>query len=277
MKKSPLFSIVIVNWNHGLFLKECIKSILFQDFKDFELIIIDGGSTDNSLEVIQEFDDGIHYWISEKDSGQSEAFNKGFRISQGEFLLWVNADDILLPGALSVCASVIINNPTCDWIAGNTIFLDSNGQIVKCAKGSRWNDFNNGGCFIPVFGPSSVFRRELLNRVGFFDESLIYSMDTDLWVRFRINGIKFERLNRYIWGFRLHDNSKTAITHSGKRIKKMENEAEVIRARYCNNSSGFLRIMGQRLFRILDLTLLFSFYETIRFRGRHFSEYFKIR
>ena len=91
----PLLSIVIANYNYGRFLEEAIQSVLSQSCNDYELIIVDGGSTDNSVEIIKKYEDKIAWWVSEKDKGQSDAFNKGFAHAKGKYLTWLNADDIL--------------------------------------------------------------------------------------------------------------------------------------------------------------------------------------
>jgi len=273
MSKQPLFSILIVNYNYGAFLRDCIKSILTQNFDNYELLVIDAASSDNSIDIILEFENSIDWWISEPDSGQSEAFNKGFRMANGDFFLWVNADDILLPGSLSLVSEHLINYPNSNWIAGNTIFFDINGMIINCASGSKWSYFTNGGCFIPVFGPSCIFRRNLLEEVGWFDETLHYSMDTDLWIRFRLFGYKYDRLDSYIWGFRIHNQSKTSSTHSGKKIVKMDLEKKIIKMRYCDDNLLPIRIFCQRILRLFDGSFFISVLNTIRLKGLPIKEY----
>ena len=112
MQNNPLLSIVIANYNYGRFLEEAIQSVITQEgFDQCELIVVDGGSTDNSVEVIKKYSDKISWWCSEPDGGQSSAFNKGFRRASGRFLTWLNADDIFLPGALSAIMYEIRQHP----------------------------------------------------------------------------------------------------------------------------------------------------------------------
>lgn len=270
----PLFSILVVNYNHGSYIRDCIESIVTQNFLDYELLIVDAASSDNSVEIIKEYNSSINWWISEPDNGQSEAFNKGFRRAKGQYLLWVNADDILLPGALKN-SNDLIQNTNCDWIAGNTIFFDKDRKIIKCSRGTRWLHFANGGCFIPVFGPSCIFRSSILKEVGGFDESLFYSMDTDLWIRFRIKGYKYYRLEKYIWGFRIHTQSKTSETHMGKKIDKMELEKKLIESRYSNDKFNWFRILFQRSYRVMDTSFFVSLFDTFLLKGSNILNFKK--
>ena len=119
---NPIISIVIANYNFGRFLADAIESVLAQDMgDDVELIICDGGSTDNSIEVIKKYEDKIAWWVSENDGGQSAAFNKGFAHAHGRFLTWLNADDILTRGALRAIANEIHKNPSCEWFVGSSV------------------------------------------------------------------------------------------------------------------------------------------------------------
>ena len=122
----PLLSIVIANYNYGRFLETAIKSVVEQDgFDKCELIIVDGGSTDNSVEIIKKYEDKITWWVSEKDKGQSDAFNKGFAHANGKLGCWVNADDLLLPGTIKSVIGYISTHNECEWISGGMVFLDS--------------------------------------------------------------------------------------------------------------------------------------------------------
>lgn len=123
MKNTPLFTVVIANYNHGKYLNSALDSLVNQDYQNFELFVIDAKSTDNSLEIIKKFEDRIDWWISEPDSGQSDAFNKGFKKANGQFLFWLNADDVLLPNSLSIAFDYIGKYPDFSWFAANTVFF----------------------------------------------------------------------------------------------------------------------------------------------------------
>lgn len=213
---NPFFSIVIANYNHGTFLEEAILSVLEQDCTDYELIMVDGGSTDKSLEIINKYKDRFSWWVSEKDNGQSDAFNKGFKKANGLFFLWVNADDLLLPETLKKAKEFLIKNKDCQWLVGNTINMDVNRKFKWCIRGPifiKWLVLHGT---VYVYGPTTFFKKELFAKVEGFDESLYYTMDTDLWYKFLNLGYKFHRLNHYCWAFRIHEESKTAHTQISK-------------------------------------------------------------
>lgn len=210
MLDNPLFSIVIVNYNHGLFLEEAIQSILNQDCSDYEIIMVDGGSTDKSLEIIQKYKNKFSWWVSEKDNGQSHAFNKGFKKAKGSFFFWLNADDLLLPQTLSKAKIYLNKKPNCKWLAGNTVTMDVNRLFKWCIRGPmfiRWLVMHGT---VYVYGPTAFFKRDLFFEVNGFDETLFYTMDTDLWYKFLDKGYRFDRLKHYCWAFRIHADSKTS-------------------------------------------------------------------
>ena len=119
--KTPFLSIVIANYNFGNLLSVAIESIIQQDCQDYEIIIVDGGSKDNSVDVIKKYERFISWWVSEPDKGQTNAFNKGFAHAKGDFFTWLNADDILLPGTISALKRTILKNPTADFVTGNMV------------------------------------------------------------------------------------------------------------------------------------------------------------
>ena len=136
----PLLSIVIANYNYGRFLEEAIQSVLMQDAGDLaELIICDAESTDNSVEVIKKYEKHITWWCSEKDGGQSAAFNKGFSHARGKFLTWLNADDVMMPGTLKAFEDATARHPDCEWFVGGVMWLDKEMKIIKCGRGRHFS------------------------------------------------------------------------------------------------------------------------------------------
>lgn len=210
MSEQPLISIIIANYNYGRFIETAIQSVLNQSFKDFELIIVDGGSTDNSVEVIQGYSNKLAWWCSEKDRGQSHAFNKGFAKARGKFLTWLNADDVLLQGGLEAIAKEIARFPDCKWFIGSCIWFDQELRVERCFRAHRFSYIRNRWSgHLSVGGPSSFFSTQLLKCVGGVDESLHFMMDTDLWLKFYlVYGAKYRRTVAYVWGYRIHAASK---------------------------------------------------------------------
>lgn len=271
--KTPLFSIVLVNYNHGQYLEEAIKSVLLQSCSDFEFIIVDGGSNDNSLDIIKKYEDKLAYWISEKDNGQSDAFNKGFRRAKGEFYFWLNADDVLLPHSIKYSKDAIRKNKTYRWFVGNTIFINEDGIIQKCARGLPWNSYLIKNGQIYVYGPTAIFHRNLFEQLGGFDERLFYTMDTDLWMRLVNMGYKFKRINKYIWTFRIHNDSKTSHALIDRPSEKFQQEQDLI-AR--ENKLPITRggVFKQTVFKILAGTYMLSLIDTIKLKGKSYLNFY---
>ena len=210
--ENPLISIVMPTYNQSPYIVEAIESVLCQDYPNKELLIIDGGSTDGTVDIIRSYEDRLAYWVSEPDSGQSEAFNKGFSRCKGDFLTWVNSDDILIPGALSRVARASARHPDISWFAGNCIRIDAEGKVIKCTMNEGWYWFLPKLGALNAYGPSTFFTRELLDKVGGVDETFHIMMDTDMWRRFYAAGHRFVRINAYLWAFRAHEQSKTCGT-----------------------------------------------------------------
>lgn len=267
MNLNPLFSIVIVNYNYGEYLKYAIESIVQQSYTNYELIIIDGGSTDNSIDIIKSYSSKIKYWVSEKDNGQSNAFNKGFSRATGDYFFWLNADDILVPNSLDIVAKYINKNIECKWFVANTIFFDENNTIIRCRRGIKWKDFliHNGPIY--VYGPTSIFHKSLFIESGGFDESLYYTMDTDLWMRFANLGYKFKRVPAYVWALRIHSKSKTS--HAFESVPDSKFLKERIAIQNKNNwKYNPKKILIQKLYKLLSGVYLSSYFDTLKKRGK---------
>lgn len=273
---NPLVSIVIVNYNYGRFLSEAIQSIVLQDgFSECELIVIDGGSSDNSVDVIRGFEKSIAYWISEKDRGQSDAFNKGFLKARGQFGFWLNADDILMPGILRKIITFLKMDPTVEWLAGSCVYADVKLNVVKCSRCvcfPRW--LGRLMPASPVNGPSAIFSLDRLRSVGGFDIGVHYVMDVDLWRRFYAAGMRLRMMKDYMWCFRLHESSKTA----GGIIKRFDNghgnsESLRINARY-GVTPIILKMSNyvNKFFRCVSGMYLWSIMDTMKYRGRNVME-----
>ena len=257
---SPLFSCVIPVKGARPYFEDAIASIDKQ-YVDVEIVVEDGDR--------------------ELDSGQSDALNRGFAKAHGDWLFGLNADDIILPGALEKVQAMIFNSAKengkeldsrkVEWVVGNQVLIDGTGKVVKCSVGNVWHDRLYHHAVPHVYGPSAFFRRELLEKVGGFDTSLKYCMDWDLWIKFMKAGAKFERIPEYIWGQRQWEGSKTQ-----RRKTKEEDDvqwAEIHRMLGKNDLDvTALGNFGVRLWRMLNGNIIRQVVDGIRYRGKHYSE-----
>jgi glycosyltransferase involved in cell wall biosynthesis len=182
----PRVSIITPSFNQGQFLEESIRSVLEQDYPNIEYIIVDGGSADNSVEIIKKYQDRLAWWVSEKDKGHADALNKGFSHATGEILAWLNSDDIYSPSAVSEAVSALKTNPAVGMVYGDAELIDDSG-IHAGQFGSKQTNYRQmlrGSVHIPQ--ATTFFRAELWRQVGPLDLSLFYSFDYDLWVRIAI-------------------------------------------------------------------------------------------
>ena len=184
----------------------------------------------------------------EPDEGQSDALNKGFAKARGKWLFWLNADDVLLPGALKKVLDRINRIDRIDWIAGDTVYIDEQGKVIEVRTDAKWRPWFGKKLSVWTGGPSAFFRRELWEKRGGFDVGLKYTMDIDLWTRWAKAGKRFVGLGDYVWGFRIHDESKTG---SGRFAAEQAAEIKVIDEKYSVSTMGFWRNMS-RVASVLD-------------------------
>ena len=206
----------------------------------------------------------------EPDCGQGDALNKGFAKAKGEWLFWLNSDDVLLPGALKKVLDRInrINRiDRIDWIAGNQLLIDDAGKVLKCSVGNGWHDWLYRHAVPHVYGPSSFFRRELLERVGGLDVSLKYCMDWDLWIKFMRAGAKFERIGDYLWAQRQWSGSKTQ-----RKLSKEEFDVQQVEIHAMLERSGVDVTSGgvwlNRVWRMLNGNYAKECCDTFRMKGK---------
>jgi glycosyltransferase involved in cell wall biosynthesis len=206
----PRMSIVTPSYNQGQFIEETIRSVLLQGYSDLEYIVIDGGSTDSSVDVIHRYAPWLAYWVSEPDRGQAHAINKGFGRATGEIVAWLNSDDLYEPGTLQAVGQYARANPEAQLIYGNMWLTNAEGQYMSHLRGSYTREklvhFYRG--YYGISQPASFFRQSLLRSIGPLDESLHYILDYDLLLR-ASEVCKFHHVDRDITRFRLLDRSKT--------------------------------------------------------------------
>jgi glycosyltransferase involved in cell wall biosynthesis len=205
----PRISIVTPSFNQGHFLEETIHSVLAQDYPDLEYSVVDGGSSDNSVEIIRKYADRLAWWVSEKDKGQSDAINKGLRRSTGDILAWLNSDDLYCRGALALVAQFFCEHPECDAVIGDQESIDKGGRVLdlkKCVPVTFRRTLYSA-CAVPQ--PATFFTRHAWEVTGEVDTCLHYQMDFEFFLRMQAKGIRFGVIKTRLAQFRLHADSKT--------------------------------------------------------------------
>jgi len=226
----PKISIVTPSFNQGDFLEKTIQSVLKQSYPNLEYILIDGGSQDNSLEIIKKYKDKFNYWISEPDRGQSHAINKGFARSSGEIMGWLNSDDTLLPDALNIVARTFSKYKDIDVVFGDNLGINENSEIKYFALGKPIKKFSI--CYFNTIPQETLFwKRNIWEKSGAgLDEALHGAMDYELGVRFYIKNAKFFYIPKFLGTERFHAGAK-----SGRMKKRMLEEYHMIREKYFKN------------------------------------------
>ena len=212
MSNTPLISIITPSYNQGQFLEATIRSVLEQDYPRLEYIVIDGGSTDNSPQIIERYASRLAYWESQPDRGQAHAINKGLQRAQGDILGWLNSDDLLLPGVVSQAVQIFNQHPEVDAVYGRLERIDERGELLLTPSLPKDRvDFNIEHVLdeCVVNQPGSFWRRAVMERVGLLDERLRYSLDYEYWIRLALAGAHFMHLSEPVARFRLSSASKT--------------------------------------------------------------------
>jgi len=160
MNEKPLVSIVTPSFNQARYLEETIRSVLGQTYERIEYILIDGGSTDGSLEIIQKYTDKVSYWVSEKDKGQTDAINKGFKAAHGSILAWLNSDDVYQPRAVSEAVAYLMDQPQVGMVYGDLDFVDENGQVIGRFPAAQTDLRRLRRGYVHIPQPAAFFRAE---------------------------------------------------------------------------------------------------------------------
>jgi glycosyltransferase involved in cell wall biosynthesis len=239
----PVVSVVTPCLNQEKFIAETIRSVLLQGYPELEYIIIDGGSTDGSVEVIKEYEPWLTYWISEPDRGQSHAVNKGWKRAHGEILGWVNSDDTYNPGALGYAAGTLQHNPAVSMVYSDMNYIDVSSKVIYRLRSQPY-DFHKLLLDNYVTQSTVFLRREVLDRVGLLDERYRLIMDHELWLRIgRANKVAYLpgavlanlriypettsnrfRVDRYIEALRLLDTvfSDQTVPETARQVRRKE-------------------------------------------------------
>lgn len=216
MPEIPRISVITPSFNQGQFIEETLRSVLTQDYPNLELIVIDGGSTDQSVKIIRRYAPQLAYWVSETDRGQSDAINKGFARTTGDIVAWLNSDDLYCPGALQKVADYFHANPDAGAVIGDLEIIDSAGNLIDLKKAIPVTFRHNlySGCAVPQ--PATFFTRQALALTGELDTMLQYQMDYEFFLRMQAKGVKFGLIREPLARFRLHGDSKTVSEYRRK-------------------------------------------------------------
>ncbi|MCC7206310.1 MAG: glycosyltransferase [Anaerolineae bacterium] len=205
----PKISIVTPSYQQGPYLEACIRSVLDQGYPNLEYIVMDGGSSDGSADILRQYDGQLAFWASEKDAGQADAINKGFAHATGSIMGWLNSDDTLLPRALERIAHVFMAEPETHVVCGHRKVIDRNGA----PRGDFFCEMPvpfvlQRLCVVPQ--ETCYWRRGVYDRIGPLDASLHFALDYEYWQRMLAAGYRFRLIHRFLGGFRLHEESKTS-------------------------------------------------------------------
>lgn len=237
----PKVSIVTPSYNQGEFLEETILSVLNQDYPNIEYIIIDGGSTDGSVDIIRKYADRLAYWVSEPDAGQAHALNKGFARGNGSILGWLNSDDLYQPGAITAAVSFLLGHPEVSMVYGDCLLVDHEGRALRRFRAREYDQrvMLRGVNLVPQ--PAAFFRREAFYSVGCLNPKLHYALDYDLWIRLG-RSYKLQHISATLAKFRVHGGSKSVA-----QIDRMW--AEVVHVHRLHGGSKVSRVYAKYLLR----------------------------
>ena len=290
MEAFPKISIVTPSFNQGIYIEQTILSIINQGYPNLEYIIIDGGSTDNTIEVIRKYERHISYWVSEPDSGQSDALNKGLSKCTGDIFNWINSDDYLEENALFKVAAHFKNNPSVDIICGWCSLFDE--ETLKEAFRHRTEIFESLEETLVeqrVNQPASFYRLSVLRDLGAINSDLNYVMDLDLWFRYLASWGQHNILlsEDLLAHFRLHNQSKTVqLQQKFREEEKLLWYHLLKQLRIGNHLLSFFQPLGnykesikwncrainkQKLINSLCRKYLFAFYKAENFGAARFA------
>jgi glycosyltransferase involved in cell wall biosynthesis len=182
LTSTPIVSIVTPSFQQAEYLEHTILSVLGQDYPQIEYILVDGGSNDGSLEIIRKYSGRFAWWVSEPDEGQADAINKGFRHASGEVIVWLNSDDLFLPGAVRQAVQALSENPTAGMVYGDAITIDENGLPLNRLEFSEWG-LEQFVSFRIICQPAVFLRRSVFEQAGWLDPRYHFMLDHQLWIR----------------------------------------------------------------------------------------------
>jgi glycosyltransferase involved in cell wall biosynthesis len=210
LPKTPKVSIITPSYNQGRYIEATIQSVLAQEYSNIEYIIVDGGSKDESVDIIKKYEGQLAWWVSEKDKGHADALNKGFSRATGDILAWINSDDLYYPNTVSEAVAVLRDHPEAGMVYANANLIDASGQFAGkfAARQTNYKRLLRGSVHIPQ--ATTFYRADIWRSVGLFDLSLFFAFDYEMWVRFaKVSQLLY--VPRLWADFRMHDEGKSVI------------------------------------------------------------------
>ncbi len=204
----PLVSIVTPSFNQARYLEATIQSVLSQNYPHLEYIIVDGGSTDGSIEIIKKYENKLAWWVSEKDQGQTDAINKGLAHAKGDILAWINSDDAYESGALSSAVDFLQAHPEHGLVYGDANYINEVGSVIGRFPAAQTDLVRLRRGYVHIPQQAAFFRADLWRAVGPLDPSFYFAMDYDLWVRLAMHS-RVKYVPQTWANFRLHTSGKT--------------------------------------------------------------------
>jgi glycosyltransferase involved in cell wall biosynthesis len=246
---TPLVTIVTPSFNQARYLERTIRSILEQDYPHIEYFVMDGGSTDGSLDILQKYTDRIAGWVSEADKGQTDAINKGFARASGEILAWLNSDDTYNPGAVAAAVRFLHENPQVGLVYADANFIDEDDRILGRFPAAQTDYARLRRGYVHIPQQAAFWRADLWRQVAPLDPSFYFAMDYDLWVRLaRLSEVRY--LPGPVWAnFRLHSTGKTIAADD-------RCWPEMLKVHYRDGGSFFSPLVGKYYLRKLAAPLL---------------------
>src|ERR1051325_9305127 len=221
----PRITVVTPSFNQAAYIEETIESVLAQSYPNLEYMVIDGGSTDGSVEIIKKYARSLTYWVSEPDRGQTHAINKGLARATGEIFAYLNSDDLYLPGALQAVADGFAAHPAAAVVYGKCVYIDAEGRELETRQAS----FNGFEEYLAIWRllakrqaltqPEVFCRTAALRRVGEFRGELRFVMDFEMWARLLLAGMVFQSIDQPVAKFRVYQNQKS--TSAGEELYRI--------------------------------------------------------
>lgn len=257
----PKISIVTPSLDQAQFLEQTISSVLSQDYPNLEYIVIDGGSTDGSVDIIQKYADRLHYWVSEPDRGHADAINKGFAKSSGEIIAWLNSDDVYLPGAISSAVKAFQKHGNADLIYGDVYVIDEDGNPLgerRLTTMDRYDFLGSGDCLAQ---PATFWTRRIYDEVGGIDTGYYFQLDLDFYIKVADAG-KIKHVRDYFAKIRMQPEGKMT-----KADDVRKSDLVLLRQRYIHER-GLGRLRYSKRFLLPRMFLRYAIQGDILYAGR---------